>query len=422
MSPAVLTLLILAVSIVLFVFEVFPMGVTALLTAVVLFLFGIIDATALFAQLVNSNTLLVAAMCVMGEAIFATGMAQKAGNLITRFAKTERALMVGTMTIAGIMSAFLTNFGTIACLMPIVCGIAAAKNIRPIKLLLPLCAGATVGGTITLAGSPGNLTAKTVIEEMSNGELTVTFWEYGRVALPMLIGIIVVMALFGSKLIPDREPGEYVAKQIDYSKIPAWKGWFSLGVFAVAVILMSARSYIKSLPGMHVIATIACLVLVLAGILTQKEAFESIDMQVIFLISFVTPLSNALRDTGAGEMIANFVSNTFSNASPYVLTAVIWLVTWALTQVMSNTAASALFCPIAWEIGVAIGADPRATVIAALFGSSVAMCTPLAMPGDAMVMGPAGAKFQDFFKSGIAMSAACFVISMILLPIFYPFY
>ena len=62
MSPAVLTLLILAVSIVLFVFEVFPMGVTALLTAVVLFLFGIIDATALFAQLVNSNTLLVAAM------------------------------------------------------------------------------------------------------------------------------------------------------------------------------------------------------------------------------------------------------------------------------------------------------------------------------------------------------------------------
>ena len=145
-------------------------------------------------------------------------------------------------------------------------------------------------------------------------------------------------------------------------------------------------------------------------------------MQVIFLISFVTPLSNALRDTGAGEMIANFVSNTFSNASPYVLTAVIWLVTWALTQVMSNTAASALFCPIAWEIGVAIGADPRAAVIAALFGSSVAMCTPLAMPGDAMVMGPAGAKFQDFFKSGIAMSAACFVISMILLPIFYPFY
>lgn len=64
MSPAVLTLLILAVSIVLFVFEVFPMGVTALLTAVVLFLFGIIDATALFAQLVNSTTRCWSPPCV----------------------------------------------------------------------------------------------------------------------------------------------------------------------------------------------------------------------------------------------------------------------------------------------------------------------------------------------------------------------
>jgi hypothetical protein len=45
----------------------------------------------------------------------------------------------------------------------------------------------------------------------------------------------------------------------------------------------------------------------------------------------------------------------------------------------------------------------------------------IAMPGDTMVMGPAGAKFGDFFKSGLVMSAAAFVVSMILLPIFYPF-
>jgi di/tricarboxylate transporter len=88
---------------------------------------------------------------------------------------------------------------------------------------------------------------------------------------------------------------------------------------------------------------------------------------------------------------------------------------------MSNMATAALFCPVAWEIGVAIGVDPRAAVIAALFGSSVAVCTPIAMPGDTMVMGPAGAKFGDFFKSGLVMSIAAFIVSMVLLPIFYPF-
>lgn len=95
-------------------------------------------------------------------------------------------MMIGVMCVAGVMSAFLSNFGTIACLMPICIGMAAAKGIKPIKLLMPLCAAATVGGCCTLSGSPGNLTAKTVIEKMSNATQTVTFWEYGRVGFRCL--------------------------------------------------------------------------------------------------------------------------------------------------------------------------------------------------------------------------------------------
>lgn len=421
MSQAVLTLIITVGVILLFVFEVFPLGVTAFLTAALLFLFGIIDANTMFAQLVNGNTLLIAGMCILGDAFFQTGMAKKAGNLITKFSKSERSMIIGVMCIAGVMSAFLSNFGTIACLMPICIGMAAARGIKPIKLLLPLCAAATVGGCCTLSGSPGNLTAKTVIEEMSAGAQTVTFWEYGRVGFPMLIAIIIVMGLWGSKLIPEREGGEYLAQEPDYSKIPAWKGWITLVVFILAVLGMSLKGIVSWLPAMHITVALACLVLVLSKAITQKQAFAAIDMQTIFLISFVTPLGTALKSSGASDLIANGVKAVFGNSSPIVVTAVIWLVTWALTQVMSNMATAALFCPIAWEIGVAIGVDPRAAVIAALFGSSVAMCTPIAMPGDTMVMGPAGAKFGDFFKSGLVMSAAAFVVSMILLPIFYPF-
>ena len=421
MTQATLVLMVMIGSILLFVFEVFPLGITAFLTAAVLYLMGAIDAKTFFGQLANNNTLLIAGMCILGNAFFVTGMAKKAGNLITKFTKTEKSMMIGVMCVAGIMSAFLSNFGTIACLMPICIGMAASKGIKPIRLLLPLCAAATVGGCCTLSGSPGNLTAKAVIEQMSSGAQTVTFWEYGRVGFPMLLAIILVMGLWGDKLIPAREGGEYLAEEPDYSNIPEWKGWVTLIVFVISVIGMSLTGRVKWLPPMHIIVSLACLVLVLCKAITQKQAFAAIALQTIFLITFVTPLGTALKSSGASALIANGVKVLFGTSSPLVITAVIWLVTWALTQVMSNMATTALFCPVAWEIGIAIGVDPRAAVIAALFGSSVAVCTPIAMPGDTMVMGPAGARFGDFFKSGIVMSLAAFAVSMILLPIFYPF-
>lgn len=93
-----------------------------------------------------------------------------------------------------------------------------------------------------------------------------------------------------------------------------------------------------------------------------------------------------------------------------------------LTQVMSNTATCALFCPIGWTIAKTLGADPRAVVIAILIASSVAVCTPLAIPANSMILEPGGLRFKDFFKPGICLSALAFVVSMALLPILYPFY
>ena len=69
-----------------------------------------------------------------------------------------------------------------------------------------------------------------------------------------------------------------------------------------------------------------------------------------------------------------------------------------------------------------IGADPRAVVIAILIASSVALCTPLAIPANSMILEPGGLRFKDFFKPGICLSAVAFLLSMILLPVIYPFY
>ena len=119
-------------------------------------------------------------------------------------------------------------------------------------------------------------------------------------------------------------------------------------------------------------------------------------------------------------MIADTVIRLTGNSSPIILMAALWLLTWAMTQVMSNTATCALFCPIGWTIAKTLGADPRAVVIAILIASSVAVCTPLAIPANSMILEPGGLRFKDFFRPGIFLSALAFAVSMLLLPLIYP--
>ena len=125
--------------------------------------------------------------------------------------------------------------------------------------------------------------------------------------------------------------------------------------------------------------------------------------------------------TGAAQTIADAVVSIAGGHGPLVLMAVLWIAVWLLTQVMSNTATCALFCPVGWSIAHTIGVDPRAVVIGVLVASSVAVCTPLAIPANSMILEPGNLRFKDFFKPGIAFSVVAFAVSMVLLPLLYPF-
>jgi len=208
MSQAAITLIILAVAIVLFVSDKLPMGLVAFMVPVALYFTGIIEADDIFSCVINSNVILILGMCVIGAAFFKTGMAYKTSQFLLRYTKSERGLILVITLLSGIMSGFVSNSGTVAVLLPIVLGIAVSSNIKPIKLLLPLVIGATIGADVTIIGSPGNLIAKNTIEEFSNGKMTVSFFEYAKIGIPMLIVVAAFLAMFGPKLINDRDAGD----------------------------------------------------------------------------------------------------------------------------------------------------------------------------------------------------------------------
>ncbi len=422
MSPSTITLLFLVFAIVMFVWEKIPLGLTAMICAIGLALTGVLDVSDAYAGFVNSNVVLCVAMFVVGQALFETGMANKIGGLVTRFAKTERQLIVAIMVIVGVMSGFLSNTGTAAVLIPVVIGIAAQSGYSRGKLLMPLVFAAALGGNLSIIGAPGNLMGVNALNELG---IETGFFEYIGVGLPMLVAGILYFAVIGYKLLPDGnnlgdvEDDQFAVK--DFSNVPKWKQITSLVVLIVTIIAMIFEEQIGI--ALQVSASVAALFLILTGVISEKQALRSIDLKTVFLFAGSLALADALESSGAGSIIADTIINLLgSNPSPIFMLLVIFVVTCTLTNFMSNTATTALMVPIAVSLAQGLGADPRAVVVATVIAGSCAYATPIGMPANTMVVGIGGYHFRDYVKAGLPLILVSFVICMVLLPILFPFY
>ena len=165
------------------------------------------------------------------------------------------------------------------------------------------------------------------------------------------------------------------------------------------------------------------LALILTGVISEKDALKSIDLKTIFLFGGTLSLASALSSTGAGEMIASQVIGALGeNPSPIVLTFVVFVLCAVLTNFMSNTATTALMVPICLSIAQGMGADPRAVLMACVIGGSCAYATPIGMPANTMVVGAGGYRFMDYVKAGFPLIVLATVVSMVILPIAFPFF
>lgn len=381
---------------------------------------GVLEWQTAFAGFIDSNVILFVAMFIVGGALFETGMANKIGGIVTHFAKTERQLIVAIMVIVGVMSGFLSNTGTAAILIPVVIGIAAKSGYSRSRLLMPLVFAAAMGGNLTLIGAPGNMIAQSGMEGIG---LKFGFFDYAKVGVPILIVGIIYFAFIGYKFLPNKEGSDegIFDESKDFSHVPKWKQYLSLVILLLTLVGMIFEEQLGI--KLCVIGCIGALALMVTGVISEKDALASIDLKTIFLFGGTLSLAAALEQTGAGELIAEKVIGMLGdNPSPYVLTFVIFMLCCVMTNFMSNTATTALMVPIGISIAQGMGADPSAVLMACVIGGSCAYATPIGMPANTMVVTAGGYTFKDYAKAGVPMILVATVVSMILLPIFYPFF
>ncbi|HHC1344287.1 TPA: SLC13 family permease [Klebsiella pneumoniae] len=421
MEPITITLCLLVFAIIMFVWEKVPLAVTSMVVCVALVLTGVLDLKQAFAGFIDSNVILFVAMFIVGGALFETGMANKVGGVITHFAKTEKQLIFIIMVVVGVMSGFLSNTGTAAVLIPVVIGVAAKSGFTRSRLLMPLVFAAALGGHLSLIGAPGNLIAQSALQNIGSG---FGFFEYAKVGLPMLVCGILYFLTIGYKFLPNNSNSSEVGsigEQRDYSHVPRWKQILSLVVLIATILGMIFEK--QTGISLTVAGCIGALVLVITGVLTEKQAYKAIDSQTIFIFGGTLALAKALEMTGAGKLVADQVIGLLgNNSSPFMLLVVVFALSVVMTNFMSNTATVALLVPVSLSIAAGMGADPRAVLMATVIGSSCAYATPIGMPANMMVLSAGGYKFVDYAKSGIPLIIVSTIVSLILLPILFPFH
>ncbi|MBQ1330742.1 MAG: FAD-binding protein, partial [Desulfovibrio sp.] len=241
-APAYITLGILACSAVLFFTEVIPMPITALLVPVALVLTKVLSSKVAFSFFGDPTVVLFMAMFIVGEGTFVTGFADKIGNLAMRVSHgSQRLLLLSTMIAVGGLSIVLSNTGTVAVCLPMVIAMCISSKIAPSKLLIPMAFASSLGGTISLVGTPPNGIINAMLGQTPGVE-PFGFFEFGLIGVPLLLAGSLYFAVIGHRFLPAARAGvQDLAGSAPAQARRTDKMWRAILVFVFVVVMMVTK-------------------------------------------------------------------------------------------------------------------------------------------------------------------------------------
>lgn len=166
---------------------------------------------------------------------------------------------------------------------------------------------------------------------------------------------------------------------------------------------------------------LAAAAMVLTGCLTMDEGYNGINWQSIVLIAAMLPMATALEKTGGMLLVANGLTTSLGQFGPLALMAGLFIITTIFSQFISNTAATVLIAPIAYQVAISLDLRPHAFLMAIAMAASASFATPIASPNNTLVLGPGGYRFSDFVKVGIPLQILIMLATLLVVPALFPF-
>jgi len=215
-------------------------------------------------------------------------------------------------------------------------------------------------------------------------------------ALAQTQGFLVI----GTPSHPDQRPGELLITTLTM----------------LAVITVAALGWLPIVTA----AVAGCAVLMLTKCLRPREAYQAIDLSLVFVLAGTLALGVALEKTGVTELFAHGLSAMTGLTGPYITLACFFLVAVVISEFMSNSGTAALLCPVAVSSAAQMGINPMSLIAAVCFGASAAFAMPMGYQTNLMIYGPGGYRFKDFVKMGIVLDLLLAALALWLIPRFWP--
>ena len=424
MTSMHITLIILLITIIAFATGKVPFSVISSGIILALVLTGIRTPAEAFSGFINTNVIMFVAMFVIGAGLTKTKLIDHAQNLVIRYKENPRMLILLSCLAAALLACITNATATAAIMIPLLIEIANDIGTSRSKLLFPAMACANIATSMTFLGQgASNMTWNDI---MMKGGAPHSFqvWDFTIARIPLLIVAIAYMVFLGHKLMPDIDNSKFddnIHNREKTIKLSPLKEKIALIIVLTTIILMLFENIIGI--KMYLIACIGAVLLVLTGVLSEKEALGAIHQPTIFLFAGVLTLSDAIQVTGVGDLVADYmIKMAGDTTNPYVMMAVFFIIPFLLTQVMSNLATLTIFIPLVTSACLKMGIDPRAAVVGVLTASCISIMTPMAAPCQIMIMEPGGYTFKDYLKCGTPLALILAMMTIFLMPLMFPFY
>ncbi|HUF89617.1 MAG TPA: SLC13 family permease [Gemmatimonadota bacterium] len=189
----------------------------------------------------------------------------------------------------------------------------------------------------------------------------------------------------------------------------------ALGIFGIAIGLASTGAL-----QVQVAFTAAAVAMVVVGLLSLREAYESIDWPIIVLLGAMIPIGDALERTGGARRVADQILAVSLDLPVPATLALFMLVTMGLSNVVNNAAAAVLMAPIALSLAAGLGASADPFLMAVAVGASSAFLTPIGHQSNTLVMGPGGYRFGDYWQMGLPLSLLVVLLGVPLILRVWP--
>ena len=425
MSPLVITMLILLFTFIALLSGKLSYGVVGATIISLLIITGVLDVSEALAGFSNTNVAIMLCMMVLSGALMKTSLVEHIVGLVRNVGHSERALIAGFGLIAAAMSQFMNAFVAVACLLPLITGLCSQLNIKRTKVIYPVMVIALtwiflfpVGmGASTIAQMNGYL--ESFGSEFRFNMMDMTIGRLPGVILNTLFCIFIL-----PRVCPDKPSVEFrddLGREVAKSTLskPREILCYIIAVAMVVLMILAGTIGIQ----VYTVAIVGASALTLFGILSEKEAFQSINFGMVFFFAAILPLSTALTKTGASDVIADAIITILGGSTnPWLISTVFVLVCFVATQFLSNTGCVQVFTPLALMVCVQLNMNPVGIMSLVNIGCCASYLTPMANPGIPLTMSAGGYSLKDCIKIGILPGLLICAIGVVWCSLFFPAY